>query len=197
MQTNVLAPKTSLTAKEVTVTEWRKKVGDRVRADEVLLVVETEKATVDVLAPADGVLFSIRVAAGETAEVSSILAVIDDDVGGEQLQDEKRMQGWIVRQDHLPVSAEVERVRPEDGAMRKFVGGEAREKRVDGPVGEQRGGRVGRCQALLFVRSRERIYNLEPAEALEVGDVTGKECVDAVAVKRHRKYQVEGSSSRK
>jgi 2-oxoglutarate dehydrogenase E2 component (dihydrolipoamide succinyltransferase) len=79
MQTNVVAPKTSLTAKEVTVTEWRKKVGDRVQADEVLLVVETEKATVDVLAPTAGVLFSIFVAAGETVEVSSVLAIIDSD----------------------------------------------------------------------------------------------------------------------
>jgi 2-oxoglutarate dehydrogenase E2 component (dihydrolipoamide succinyltransferase) len=77
MQTNVVAPKTSLTAKEVTVTEWRKKVGDRVQADEVLLVVETEKATVDVPAPAAGVLFSILVAAGQAAEVSSVLAIID------------------------------------------------------------------------------------------------------------------------
>ena len=77
MQTNVVAPKTSLTAKEVTVTEWRKKIGDRVQKEEVLLTVETEKATVEVPAPADGVLFSILVAAGETAEVSSILAIIE------------------------------------------------------------------------------------------------------------------------
>jgi pyruvate/2-oxoglutarate dehydrogenase complex dihydrolipoamide acyltransferase (E2) component len=77
MQTNVVAPKTSLTAKEVTVTEWRKKVGDRVLADEVLLVVETEKATVEVLSPAGGVLVSILVGTGETAIVSSTLAVID------------------------------------------------------------------------------------------------------------------------
>jgi pyruvate/2-oxoglutarate dehydrogenase complex dihydrolipoamide acyltransferase (E2) component len=77
MQIHVVAPKTSLTAKEVIVTEWRKKVGDRINADEVLLTVETEKATVEVLAPADGVLFSILVAAGETVEVSSVLAIID------------------------------------------------------------------------------------------------------------------------
>ena len=51
----------------------------KVRADEVLLVVETEKTTVDVLASAGGVLFSIVVAVGETAEVSSIQAVIDDE----------------------------------------------------------------------------------------------------------------------
>lgn len=77
MQTNVVVPKTSLTAKEVTVTEWRKKVGDRIHADEVLLTLETEKTTVEVRAPADGVLLSILIEAGETAEVSSTLAIID------------------------------------------------------------------------------------------------------------------------
>jgi 2-oxoglutarate dehydrogenase E2 component (dihydrolipoamide succinyltransferase) len=79
MQTNVVAPKTSLTAKEVTVTEWLKKVGDRVHADEILLTLETEKATVEVRSSWNGILSSILVHVGETAEVASVLAIIDVD----------------------------------------------------------------------------------------------------------------------
>ena len=51
MRVKVKMPKLGLTMTEATVLEWRKAVGDRVTAGEPLLVIETEKAEVELEAP--------------------------------------------------------------------------------------------------------------------------------------------------
>jgi pyruvate dehydrogenase E2 component (dihydrolipoamide acetyltransferase) len=59
------------------LTAWLKREGDQVRAGEPLAEVETDKTTVELEAPADGVLEKIRVAAGtESVAVGTVLAVI-------------------------------------------------------------------------------------------------------------------------
>jgi pyruvate dehydrogenase E2 component (dihydrolipoamide acetyltransferase) len=59
------------------LTAWLKREGDRVRAGEPLAEVETDKTTVELEAPADGVLETIRVPAGtESLAVGTVLAVI-------------------------------------------------------------------------------------------------------------------------
>jgi len=72
----ILMPQLGETVNEGTIAVWHKKVGDKVTKDEVLLDVETDKAAVEVPVPADGVITSISVAAGETVDVGTELAVI-------------------------------------------------------------------------------------------------------------------------
>lgn len=56
--------------------QWRKREGERVEKGEVLLVIETEKVTYEVEAPASGVLGSVVVGEGETVPVGTLLAQI-------------------------------------------------------------------------------------------------------------------------
>ena len=63
---------------EVMIGQWRKKVGDKVERDEELVEVETDKATVDIPAPAAGVLTKILKQAGETAAVGEAIGEIGD-----------------------------------------------------------------------------------------------------------------------
>ncbi len=56
MRVSVRIPKLGLTMTEATLVEWRKAVGEPVRAGEPVLVIETEKAEVEVEAPASGTL---------------------------------------------------------------------------------------------------------------------------------------------
>ncbi len=63
---------------EATVAKWLKKPGDAVRADEPLVELETDKVTVEVPAPAAGVLSEIRAETGATIAVGGILGVLGD-----------------------------------------------------------------------------------------------------------------------
>lgn len=62
-----------------TVIRWLKKAGDAVQAGESLVLVETEKAAVELDSPATGILREIRVPEGHVA-VAQLLAVIEDEV---------------------------------------------------------------------------------------------------------------------
>ncbi|MCY3775890.1 MAG: dihydrolipoamide acetyltransferase family protein [Candidatus Aminicenantes bacterium] len=61
-----------------TVIRWLKEVGDAVHAGESLVLVETEKAAVELDSPATGILREIRVSEGHVA-VAQLLAVIEDE----------------------------------------------------------------------------------------------------------------------
>ncbi len=56
---DVTLPQLGETVTEGTITRWFKKVGDTVAADEPLVELETDKVTVEVPAPAAGVLEAI------------------------------------------------------------------------------------------------------------------------------------------
>jgi pyruvate dehydrogenase E2 component (dihydrolipoamide acetyltransferase) len=59
-----------------TIVEWLKKEGDRVERGEAILVVETDKANVDVEAPENGVLLRILTPEGTDAPIGAPLAII-------------------------------------------------------------------------------------------------------------------------
>ncbi len=61
-----------------TVVQWLKAVGDTVIAGEPVVEVEAEKATVEVVAPVDGVLLDIQVPEGETVPVRTVLGLVGD-----------------------------------------------------------------------------------------------------------------------
>src|SRR5687768_5397793 len=75
---DVVMPQLGETVAEGTVTKWYKKVGDAVKADDVLFDVETDKVSTEIPAQADGVLAEILVAEGVTAKVGAKLAVIKE-----------------------------------------------------------------------------------------------------------------------
>jgi pyruvate/2-oxoglutarate dehydrogenase complex dihydrolipoamide acyltransferase (E2) component len=62
---------------EVTILRWLKPPGARVRKGEPLLEVETDKVTVEIEAPDDGVLGELKAQPGDTVKFNSVVAVID------------------------------------------------------------------------------------------------------------------------
>ncbi|MBI2959740.1 MAG: 2-oxo acid dehydrogenase subunit E2 [Betaproteobacteria bacterium] len=79
---NVIMPQLGETVTEGTVTNWYKKVGDAVRADEPLFDVETEKVSTEIPAQMDGILAEILVETGVPVPVGTVLAVIDSAAAG-------------------------------------------------------------------------------------------------------------------
>lgn len=69
-------PLLSDTMTEGKIVKWNKKVGDKVKSDDVLADVETDKATMEVVGYADGVLLYLGVPEGEAAKVNDIIAIV-------------------------------------------------------------------------------------------------------------------------
>ncbi|MDE0534046.1 MAG: hypothetical protein OXI01_21745 [Albidovulum sp.] len=65
------------------VVAWMKSIGDSVDADDTLMEVETDKATMEVPAGRSGVLAEILADAGSEVPVGDLIAVISDEIGAE------------------------------------------------------------------------------------------------------------------
>ena len=75
----VKVPQLSESVAEATMLQWKKKAGDTVSADEILIEIETDKVVLEVPAPAAGVLSEILVADGGTVVAEQLIARIDTD----------------------------------------------------------------------------------------------------------------------
>jgi len=76
MAAPVIMPKLEMAQETATVVEWLKQEGDRVEQGEPLLVVETDKATVEIESPASGILAGIRVEPEQVVPVTEVIAYI-------------------------------------------------------------------------------------------------------------------------
>jgi 2-oxoglutarate dehydrogenase E2 component (dihydrolipoamide succinyltransferase) len=75
----VKVPQLSESVAEATMLKWKKKVGDSVAADEILIEIETDKVVLEVPAPSAGVLSEILVGDGGTVVAEQLIARIDTD----------------------------------------------------------------------------------------------------------------------
>ena len=79
--TEIRVPTLGESITEATIGKWFKKPGDAVAVDEPLVELETEKVTIEVPAPAAGVLSDIAAKDGETVAVGALLGQIQDGAG--------------------------------------------------------------------------------------------------------------------
>jgi 2-oxoglutarate dehydrogenase E2 component (dihydrolipoamide succinyltransferase) len=73
----VKVPQLSESVAEATLLEWKKKPGDAVKADEILIEIETDKVVLEVPAPASGVLTEILRTDGSTVVSGELIARVD------------------------------------------------------------------------------------------------------------------------
>jgi 2-oxoglutarate dehydrogenase E2 component (dihydrolipoamide succinyltransferase) len=82
----VKVPQLSESVAEATMLQWKKKAGEAVAADEILIEIETDKVVLEVPAPAAGVLAEIVVADGATVVAEQLIAKIDTEGKAPALQ---------------------------------------------------------------------------------------------------------------
>ena len=83
MATKVIMPKLSPTMEEGQISRWLKKEGDKVSMGEPLAEIDTDKATMEMQALANGVLRKILIKEGQSAPLGDLIAVIgepDEDI---------------------------------------------------------------------------------------------------------------------
>jgi 2-oxoglutarate dehydrogenase E2 component (dihydrolipoamide succinyltransferase) len=75
---DILTPTLGESVSEATIAKWSKKVGDPVRKDEILVELETDKVSLEVVSPADGSLAEIKFGEGDTVTPGAVLGSVTE-----------------------------------------------------------------------------------------------------------------------
>lgn len=118
-------PNLGHTMEEGRVAQWLKAVGDPVHRGEAIAVVESDKASFDIEAPADGILSAIDVAAAEIARVGDTIAVVTAAAGSMPTTGQTERPRMRVKANSIRVrsfKAEEPPARPNDLPAGQLVG---------------------------------------------------------------------------
>jgi len=160
MTIEVRVPVLPESVEDAIIVTWHKKAGDAVRRDENLLDLETDKVVLEVPAPADGVLRSILVEAGQTVMSGDVLALIEQALAPAASSSATPAPAEAeVRQASVPDSSKFAAAAPASGvattaklspAVRRVVA----EEHIDpGSIeGSGRGGRLTKGDVLAYAR---------------------------------------------
>ena len=85
MPVEIVMPKLGLTMTEGMIVDWNFKEGDAVNQGDILFVLETEKVTYEVEAPASGILAKILTQGGDTVPVGTVIGYLAEE--GEEIPD--------------------------------------------------------------------------------------------------------------
>ena len=83
MSIEIKVPPLGESVSEATIARWLKQAGDAVHVDEPVAELETDKVTLEVPAPATGVLSAVAVAEGATVGVNAVLATLEEGAAAE------------------------------------------------------------------------------------------------------------------
>jgi 2-oxoglutarate dehydrogenase E2 component (dihydrolipoamide succinyltransferase) len=136
--TDIRVPTLGESVTEATIGKWFKKPGDPVAVDEPLVELETDKVTIEVPAPAAGVLGTIAAKDGDTVAVGALLGQITDGAGAAAAPPAaKPLQpapaptpAPSTPQPDAPVSPSVRRLSTESGIAAATVPGSGKDGRV-------------------------------------------------------------------
>jgi 2-oxoglutarate dehydrogenase E2 component (dihydrolipoamide succinyltransferase) len=79
MKIDIKVPEVGESVQEAVLAEWYAKNGDRVRKDQILFLIETDKVTLEISAEADGIL-EILVPEGQTVAVGAVVGTLETEV---------------------------------------------------------------------------------------------------------------------
>ena len=78
MTLEIKVPALGESVSEASIAKLHKKVGDSVKADELIVELETDKVTLEVNAPSAGVISSLNVAEGDSVKVGDLIALMQE-----------------------------------------------------------------------------------------------------------------------
>lgn len=168
MSTEIRVPTLGESVTEATIAQWFKNEGEQVNQDEPLVELETDKVTVEVPAPAAGVLSEITVKAGDVVEVGALLGAIGEGNGAVSVKEKSPAEAKSEEpkaapaakgeaKDAAPKEAKSEAPKAEgepalSPAVRKIV--EENEIDVSAIEGSGKGGRITKQDALDAVSAK-------------------------------------------
>lgn len=83
-------PKMGESVNEGTILKWHKKVGDLIKQDEIIFEISTDKVDTEIPSPVEGILNEIKHKEGDTVDVGTVVAIIDES-GNQVISDEQKV----------------------------------------------------------------------------------------------------------
>ncbi len=168
----VRIPKLGLTMENATLIEWRYNSGEHVKRDDVIAIIETEKVTYEITAPADGILFTV-VEEGTVCMVQELIAYIAESpeeyeqISGKTAPSTPSKEKPLV---HEQVNLKEKRIKasPLARAIAKEHGIDLKEIKGTGP-----GGRIVKRDVLIAIEETKKIppepgIQKEPLEVIPI-----------------------------
>src|ERR1043165_3124250 len=140
--TEIRVPTLGESVTEATIGKWFKKPGEAVAVDEPLVELETDKMTIEVPAPAAGVLSDIAAKDGETVAVGALLGQIKEGAGAPAAAKPAAMKGQEPKAEQpktapatassgdMPLAPSVRKMAAETGVDPAKVDGSGKDGRV-------------------------------------------------------------------
>ena len=129
MTIEVRVPPMGESVSEATIGNWHKKPGEAVKADDVLVELETDKVTVEVRAQGAGVLASIAAKPGDTVNVGGLLGAIEEG-GAAAASAAKPAPAPAAKPEAAPLSPAVRKIVEEQKIDPAQVAGTGRDGRI-------------------------------------------------------------------
>ena len=157
MSSDVIMPQMGESIFEGTIIKWLKAPGEKVKRDEPLFEISTDKVDSEIPAPASGILREIRFQEGDTVEINTVVAVIDDGESQQMNPEEKTPQR--IEKDiaiDLKGSGNQETKKPRSSPLVKRL---AKEEGIDlnEVEGSGLGGRITKADIMNYLSERENI----------------------------------------
>lgn len=194
MKIDLKVPEVGESVQEALLAQWLKKDGEPVEKDEIVFVIETDKVTLDISAPADGIL-RILVEEGRTVAVGTVVGTIETaavEKGVERPEEAVKLAESPAEEKPVTAAppptppaaapepapaAGPETTAPPPPLISPSVRSLAEDRNVDlsrvHPTGP--GGRITEGDVLLFLEQREPRHKPEPAASHDRSDVSPAE----------------------
>jgi 2-oxoglutarate dehydrogenase E2 component (dihydrolipoamide succinyltransferase) len=144
---------------EGTITKWLKQPGDKVQRDEPLFEISTDKVDAEIPAPASGTLQEIKVEAGNTVQVNTVVGVIAGDGDGASAPAPAKSQA-------AATAAPTQAAQPPSGEEPKAP---AASPKAPEPEAEAETGEQGRVRSSPLVRKIAKDNNVDLAKVPGTG----------------------------
>ena len=186
MPTDVVMPQMGESIFEGTITKWLKQPGEKVQRDEPLFEISTDKVDAEIPAPASGTLQEIKVLAGNTVQVNTVVGVIAGDgdaaaaAAPQAPAPAAQAPAQSAPQAAQPPSGEAPKGIPADLAEDEKEGIERQDQGAVAETGEQ--GRV-RSSPLVRKIAKENNVNLAQVSGTGLGGRITKEDIEAFVAK--------------
>ena len=176
MVVDIVMPKMGESITEGTILEWRKKVGDTIAEDEILLEIGTDKVDSEIPSPTGGTIIEILAQPNDVIPVGEVIARVETDAGAAAVKPKGPTQESVVPKKPEPVKIEAPQpalVKPEP--QKQVVETKAKSKKLFTPVvkkiaseagislaelegltGSGRGGRVTKQDILAYLEARPK-----------------------------------------
>ena len=201
MIVDIVMPKMGESINEGTILEWRKKIGEKIQLDEILLEIGTDKVDSEIPSPAEGVLKEILAEPNDVVEVGIVIAKIDT---------EQKNNAVLDNENDLIEKANLNKKNKENESNKKTSN---KQSKFYSPVvmkiiaennfpidelknvnGSGRNGRVTKKDILQYIKQKELAINNEtsiPKKEIEKIDLNSK--IDNKIIKKQKdNIQLEG-----